>query len=191
MIRITLGLILAAVLSFPVSAAGLYVSGSFGVNYDEDPPFAFINEDTGLVGTVAIGTHVTGVDGLRLELEAAFRSHESTLGPIVLEHDTTSLMANAVWDLEALAIGRVVPFVLVGGGIAGTELTFGGLGSPSIENDGFSWQLGAGANYRITDGVSAGIQYRYAALPELEIFGFELDGGSNHSIMAGVTLSLN
>ena len=192
MFRFILGLTLFAVaLTVQAQAKGFYVSGSFGPNWDEDPPFAFVNEDTGLVGTIALGTHIAGVDGLRVELEASFRSHESTIGPITLEHDTTAVMANVVWDIDAFAMGRVVPFVLVGGGIAGTELTFGGLGSPSIENDGFGFQMGAGANYRITDTVSGGLQYRYASLPAVELFGFELDGGGNHALLATVNVALD
>jgi opacity protein-like surface antigen len=181
--------ILASATAF---AGPFYVSTSFGPNFDGESPLPFVKEDTGLVGAVALGTHVNGVEGLRFELEASYRTHDSTLfGVIGLEHDTTAVMANAVYDVAGLAMGRVVPFVLVGAGVAHTELTVGGLAPLTLENDGFGFQLGAGLNYQIAENVSAGVQYRYAEFPEIEIFGTELDGGSNHAIMASVTLALN
>jgi opacity protein-like surface antigen len=172
-------------------AGPFYVTGSFGVNYDEDEPFAFVKEETGLVGAVAVGTHVQGVEGLRIELEASFRSHDIVVGPFQLEHDTTALMLNAVYDIEGLAIGRIVPYVLLGAGYAGTELTFGGIGPLTLENDGMGWQAGAGFNYQVSESVSAGLGYRFLEAPAVEIFGFELDGGGNHAVMAHVSVALN
>ena len=96
-----------------------------------------------------------------------------------------------VYDINGFAIGRVVPYVLVGGGAAWTELTVGGLGLLSIENSGFAWQAGAGLNYQVSEDVAFGIGYRYAELPAVEIFGFELDGGGNHGLFATATVALN
>ena len=184
-------MIVAALLAVaPASAAGFYVSGSFGANWDEGAPFAFVSEETGFVGAVALGTQVSGVEGLRAELEVSFRSHDINLGPIPLEHDTTAVMLNAVYDIDGLAMGRVVPFVLLGAGVGSTELTVGGLSALSIENDGFAWQAGAGLNYAISESVALGVGYRYLEAPALEIFGFELDGGGNHSVMATATVKL-
>lgn len=192
MIRITLGLtLLAFALSMQANAGGLYVSGSFGVNYDEDPPFAFISEDTGLVGAVALGTSIASVDGLRVELEASFRTHDSNIGPITLTHDTTAVMMNAVYDAKGLAIGNVVPYLLLGGGAAWTDLTIGGLGLLTIENSGMAYQAGFGFTYEVSEDVGLGLGYRYLEAPALEIFGFELDGGGNHAVMATATVKLN
>ena len=191
MIRITLGLILAAFLSLPVSAAGLYVSGSFGPNWDEDSSLPFVSEETGLVGAVALGTSVASVDGLRVELEASFRNHDSNIGPITLTHDTTAVMLNAVYDAKGLAIGNVVPYFLLGGGAAWTDLTIGGLGLLTIENSGMAYQAGFGFNYEVSEDVGLGLGYRYLEAPALEVFGFELDGGGNHAVMATATVKLN
>lgn len=174
------------------SAKNLYVSTNFGWNVDGDSTLPFVDEESGMVGTAAIGTEVDGVDGLRFELEAGFRSHDSNVfGFLTLEHDTTTVMANAAYDFNSVGLGRFVPFLLAGAGVAHTELTFGGLAPLTIENDGFAWQLGGGVNYQISPSVKAGVRYNYLEAPEIEVFGFELDGGSNHSVMAGVTVSLN
>lgn len=192
MIRITLGLtLLAFALSMQANAAGLYVSGSFGPNWDEDSNLPFVSEDTGLVGAVALGTHVASVDGLRVELEASFRNHDSHIGPIVLTHDTTAFMANVVYDAKGLAIGSVVPYFLLGGGAAWTDLTIGGLGLLTIENSGMAYQAGFGFNYQVSEDVGLGLGYRYLEAPALEVFGFELDGGGNHAIVASATIALN
>jgi opacity protein-like surface antigen len=179
-----------ALAAVPASAQGFYVSAAFGPNWDGDSSLPFVNEDTGLAGLVAVGAPIDGVAGLRVELEASFRSHDSTVfGFIPLEHDTTAVMVNAVYDAESLAIGRAVPYALVGAGVANTELTVGGIAPLTIENDGFAWQLGAGFNYRITDKIWAGVGYRYVEAPKAEVFGFELDGGSNHAVLANVTFA--
>lgn len=185
----------AFVLSHTAALAGpFYVSTSFGPNWDEDSSLPFVSEDTGLVGTVALGTYVKGVNGLRFEIEAGYRTHDSTFNPpgplaITLEHDTTTVMANAVYDFSGM--DRVVPYVLLGAGVAHTELTAGGLSLLTVENDGFAWQAGVGVNYRLTDSVEVGLGYRYLEAPQLELFGFELDGGGNHAVLATATIALN
>jgi opacity protein-like surface antigen len=171
------------------TAGGFYVSGAFGPNWDSESTLPFVNEETGLAGVLAIGTGVPGVDGLRVEIEGSFRSHESTVfGVFPLEHDTTALMVNGVYDINGLAMGRVVPYVLLGAGVAHTELTLGGIAPLTLENDGFAYQAGAGLNYNVSDAVAVGVGYRYLEAPEIEIFGFELDGGSNHAVMGHVTV---
>lgn len=184
--------LLAVAAVVPAEAKGFYVSTSFGLNQDGESNLPFVSEDTGLVGSVALGTHVDGVTGLRFELEASYRTHDSTaFGFLTMEHDTTAVMANLAWDIEALSMGRVVPFIMAGAGMAHTELTFAGLAPLTVENDGFAFQLGTGLNYRISDSVTAGLQYRYLEAPAVEIFGFELDAGSNHAAMATVSIALN
>jgi opacity protein-like surface antigen len=175
----------------PAAAKGFYVSTSFGPNWDEGEPFAFVNEDTGLAGMVALGTHVDGVDGLRFELEASFRTHEGTFGPISFEHDTTALMANAVYDFSGL--DKFVPYVLLGAGAAWTDFTVANFAPLSLENSGFAWQAGVGVNYRVTDSVSLGVGYRYLDAPAVELNGgtIELDGGGNHAVLATATVALN
>lgn len=171
-------------------ASGFYVATSFGPNWDGESSLPFVSEDTGLAGMVALGTHVDGVEGLRFELEASYRTHDSTVfGFIPLEHDTTAFMANVAYDFSGM--DRFVPYVMVGAGMAHTELTVGGLAPLTIENDGFAYQVGAGVNYRISDSVALGIGYNYMEAPDVEVFGFELDGGSNHGVKLTATIATN
>ena len=171
-------------------AGPFYVSTSFGPNWDRESNLPFVSEDTGLVGMVALGTYITSVDGLRFEVEASFRNHDGTLGPIPFEHDTTAVMVNVVFDAKGLAIGNVVPYALLGGGAAWTDLTIGGLGPLTIENSGMAYQAGAGFNYQVSEDVGVGLGYRYFQGPELSLFGFDLDGGSNHALLATATVKL-
>ena len=112
-------------------------------------------------------------------------------GFVPLEHDTTAVMANVLYDIQIEQAGRFVPYVMAGAGVAHTELTVGGLAPLTIENDGFAWQAGAGVNYRVSDSVALGVGYRYLEAPAVEVFGFELDGGGNHAVMAHATIALN
>lgn len=180
---------LSSALASSASAKGFYVSSGFGWNVDGDSTLPFVNEESGLVGTLAVGTPIDGVPGLRAEVEASFRSHESSIGPFTLEHDTTAVMLNAVYGFQDM--GRFEPYVLVGAGVAHTELTFGGIAPLTVENDGFGYQAGVGVNYLVAKNVKLGVGYRYAEFPEVELFGFELDGGSNHSVMATATVQFD
>lgn len=191
-LALTAAVAAALVMSVPAAAGPFYASTGYGWNTDsEDVPF--VSEDSGQAGSIALGTHVDGVDGLRFELEAAYRTHDSSVfGFIPLEHDTTTVIANVAYDFNDLNIGPAVPYALVGAGMAHTELTVGGIAPLTIENDGFAWQLGGGFNVPISEtGIKLGLEYKYTDTPELAVFGFELDGGSNHSIMAKATVALN
>ena len=192
MIRITLGLILAAVLSFPAAASGFYVGASFGPGWDNESSLPFVNEDTGLHGAVQVGTAVDGLDGLRVELEGYFATHDSQVfGVIPLTHDTSAVMLNAVFDVNGLAMGKLVPYVMAGAGVAHTELTVGGLSVLTVEASGFAYQLGGGLQYQIAENLYLGVGYRHLEAPEVKLFGFELDGGSNDVVEARLRLAFN
>jgi opacity protein-like surface antigen len=45
-------------------------------------------------------------------------------------------------------------------------------------------------NWKVADGVTAGVGYRYFQGPELEFLGNELSDGSNHSVVASVSFAL-
>lgn len=173
-------------------AKSWYVGGSIGPGWDNESSLPFVDEDAGLHGAIQIGTWVDDVPGLRLELEATFATHDATVfGVVPLRHDTNAVMVNAVYDFEGLAMGRVVPYAMVGGGAAHTELQLGGIAPLTVENNGFAWQLGAGLNYRVTDSLWLGVGYRHLEAPEVKAFGFELDGGSNDIVEARATLAFN
>lgn len=176
--------------SMVASAAGTYVSGNLGANWD-DVQSSYLESDTGYVVSGALGTSIKSVPGLRAEVEVAFRTNNVDVfgGFIEAEHNTTSVMGNVAYDFNN--VGTFRPYVTAGVGVAHTEGTIGGLSVATLESTGFAWQLGAGLNTQVADGVSVGVGYRYFQGPELEVFGYEVSDGSNHSVMATVTLSLD
>jgi len=99
-------------------------------------------------------------------------------------------MGNVAYDFNN--VGTFRPYVLAGVGFAHTEGVIGNLSLATLESSGFAWQLGAGLNTQVADGVTVGVGYRYFQGPELDLLGaFEVSDGSNHSVMATVTLSLD
>lgn len=178
---------LVALMPTPASADS-YVSGFGGANWDDTANG--IDSDTGYVVGAALGTKVKAVPGLRAEAELAFRQNDVSVYCLEAKHNTTSLMGNLVYDLNA-AVGPFRPYVLAGVGYAHTEGVVEGGYLGTIEADGVAWQLGAGLNTQIADGVTAGVGYRYFVGPELEAFGEQLSDGTNHSVLASLTLSLN
>jgi opacity protein-like surface antigen len=187
-ISLACALILASVI--PAQASGTYVTGFGGANWDDVA--SPLDSDTGFVVGGALGTSVKAVPGLRAELEVAFRTNDVDVfgGFIEAEHNTTSVMGNVAYDFNA-GIGPFRPYVLAGVGFAHTEGVIENLSLATLESSGFAWQLGAGLNTQLAEGVTAGVGYRYFQGPELEVLGFEVSDGSNHSVLATVTLDLN
>lgn len=173
------------------NAEGAYVSAYGGVNWDSVYSASFINENSGSVVGVTIGKDVSAVKGLRVELDLSNRTNDVDLfgGKITASHETTALMANAVYDVPV--DWAVKPYVLAGVGYAMSSATFEDIHILSLESSGVAWQLGAGANYEVSKGVTLGVGYRYLEAPEINVFGLDLADGSNHSLIAQVTFNLN
>lgn len=178
--------------AIPASAKGFYLGTYGGWNKDDVTSAPFVDDNSGYVIGGVIGTKLNAVPGVRLEADLSFRQNETDLfgGFISADHDTTALMANVVWDVP-VAIGPVHPYVLGGIGIANTQATFENLAIARLEATGVAFQLGAGLNTEIADGITAGIGYRYFAGPELEVLGLELSDGSNHSVVASVNFQFD
>lgn len=183
----TCALVLASVIP---AQADTYATAFGGANWDDVA--SPLDSDTGFVVGGALGTSVKAVPGLRAEVEVAFRTNDVDVfkGFIQAEHNTTSVMANAAYDFNA-GIGPFRPYVLAGVGYAHTEGVIENLSLATLESSGFAWQLGAGVNTQLADGVKAGVGYRYFQGPDLDILGFEVSDGSNHAVLATVTLDLN
>lgn len=164
-----------------------------GLNWDDVVSSPFVDDETGSLVGVTFGKTVDAVPGLRVELDASYRTNDVNLagGFITANHDTTALMANAVYDFPVALVGGGVPYALVGVGMAHTEATFENVSLLKLENTDLAWQLGGGVNWTVADGVKAGLGYRYMAGPELEVLGTELSDGTNHSAVATVTFDLN
>ena len=179
----------SSMLVSPAFARDNYVGVYGGVNWNDVLDAPFVKEEDGTVLGAVVGTNVPAVKGLRVELDASYRTNDVGVGPFNVEHDTTALMGNFVYDLP-VALGGGQPYVLAGLGVAQTEATFENISVVSVESTGVAWQLGTGMNWKVADGVTAGVGYRYFQGPELEFLGNELSDGSNHSVVASVSFAL-
>ena len=182
-----LGLALVAATILPASA-GSYVTAFGGANWDDVN--SEITSDTGGTVGVAFGDSVKAVPGLRAEIEGSFRTNDVSFAYISAKHKTEALMGNLAYDFPIDVLG-LHPYALVGVGYAHSEgvIEDGLIGK--LEADGVAYQLGAGVTTQIADGVTAGIGYRYFGGPELQVFGESLSDGTNHSVLASLTMSLN
>jgi len=170
------------------SMADTYVSGFGGLNYDDvNKP---LGSDSGYVVGGALGTSIKSVPGLRAEVEASFRQNDVSFYSIKASHETTALMGNLAYDAD-LGLGRFKPYVLAGIGYAQNKGTIENISLASVEAQGFAWQLGAGVNAEVVDGVKVGIGYRYLQTPDIKILGYQVSDGSNSAVLASLTLSLN
>lgn len=185
-------LLLASMFVFALSAqADTYVTAFGGANWDNVINTNGVYDNTGYVVGGAVGTHVKSIPGLRLEGELAFRQNAVKVFKFVqADHDTYTLMANAVYDLP-LQVGPVTPYVLAGVGYGNTQATFTDIALARLEASGVAWQVGVGANIEVADGVKAGIGYRYLQAPEINVLGTQLSDGTNSSVVAGLTFDLN
>ncbi|MBI1212172.1 MAG: outer membrane beta-barrel protein [Alphaproteobacteria bacterium] len=150
------------------------------------------NSETGFALSGAIGVHLDQwVHGLRAEVEAGYRRNKEkgrwaattfssgfSSGVINAHESKFSVMANVWYDID---LGRKwTPYL--GGGIGWARTKVDGAFSPTFtssggagaftsfsrEESGFAWQLGAGLNYEIQDGVRLGVGYRYFRGPDVK-----------------------
>jgi opacity protein-like surface antigen len=182
----------ALLIPTPSMAKGFYTSAYGGANWDDVISSDFVDSNTGFVIGGTLGTSVDSVPGLRIEADASFRQNQIDLcgGYLTADHDTYALMANVAYDIPA-NLGPVHPYVLAGIGYGHTEATFENVSLAKLESSGVAWQLGAGLNTTVADGVTAGVGYRYFVGPELNVFGSNVSDGSNHSLVAQVSFSFN
>lgn len=199
---VSLAALFAGIASAPMAQAdGATSKGDYsyvglygGVNWNDVLKSPYVDSETGYVFGGVLGTHVPSVKGLRLEADLSFRQNEIDVysGLVTADHDTTALLGNVVYDLPAdvVALGNLKPYVLAGAGFAQTEATFENVSLLKLESSGFAWQLGAGVNAELAEGVTLGVGYRYFQGPSLEVLGTELSDGSNDSVVASVNFAL-
>lgn len=187
---ISVALALTVALASTASAKGFYTSVYGGANWDDVISAPFVDDNAGFVIGGTVGTTIDSVPGLRLEADVSFRQNTVDIfgGFISADHDTFGLLANVAYDLP-VNLGPVHPYVLAGVGYGHTEATFEDVSLLKLEASGVAWQLGAGLNTQVADGVVAGIGYRYFNSPELEVLGLEVSDGSNHSLVAQVSFT--
>lgn len=208
--RATLAALALALTCSVASAEGTYVSGFGGANFASDfgtsfgPASLNSNTDTGYVIGAAVGTWVSGVKGLRIEGEVAYRSNDLGLAltvgappPVITlpgSDETWSFMGNLAYDIP---VGNfpLKPYVLGGVGYADRTIS---VNTPFLltyeaNEAGIAWQLGAGAHYALSDTVAAHIGYRYFQGPDISRsfgpVGVSADGNDS-SVIAGLTFRL-
>ena len=197
---------------FQSGPASTFTFGTTGYRLDSETGFA--------IGG-AVGVHLDQwLHGLRAELEASYRRNKlkgdwfvttfSTIqGGVINGHDSKfALMANVWYDIN---VGQKwKPYIGGGAGWArrtvdgAFEVTHTAFDSSfyghgfNVTESGFAWQLGAGVNYEIQDGVHLGLGYRYFRGPNIsnDVFvgkhdlpvNFQQD---NHTVQLELTIDTN
>lgn len=187
--RLFLSILALCALSLSASAKGFYVQTLAGANWSDLTDAAGTEVDTGFVVGGAVGTSIDAVPGLSIEGEVAFRnSSASTFGGFIEgDQDQTTVLVNARYDFLRDAYR---PYALVGIGYGSNRVSIEN--SPiAFDAQGFAWQLGAGVDARVADGVWVGVGYRYLQTPEVEVLGFDISNGSNHAVLATAKFDFN
>lgn len=187
--KLFLSLLAVCLLSVSANAKGFYVSTYGGADWADVVSLPGVEDNTGFVVGGTLGTSIASVPGLSVEADIAFRQSEVDVFKFAtVDHDTFTLMVNAVYDVP-VNLGPVHPYVLAGVGYGHSQATLENISIVSVESSGLAWQLGAGVKTELAPGIDAGIGYRYVQAPELEVLGFDLSDGDHHSLVASLTFS--
>lgn len=87
--------------------------------------------------------------------------------------NATSIMANVWWEFSGIEDSNITPYVGAGVGWASVEASIGpSVGNPrwNTDDSGLAWQVGAGVRFGLRDNLSLNIEYRYFAVPDVELF---------------------
>ena len=188
--RLLISILAVCVAASTATAGDWYAAVYGGWNQDDVISAKGVDGQSGYVIGGTVGKSVPAVPGLRIEADVSFRQNEVDVFKFIsADHDTTALMANAVYDLP-MTIAKGRPYVLAGVGVAKTEATFEDVALLKLESSGVAYQLGAGMNWAVADGIQAGVGYRYFQGPDLNVLGTELSDGSNHSVVAQLSFAL-
>ncbi|MEL6363435.1 MAG: OmpA family protein [Pseudomonadota bacterium] len=193
--------VIAMLIAAPAAAQnykGFYGSVLAGLNMaDEQDADYLSNGEFDYEGGSAVGAAIGYAygGGLRGELELMNRSNDVDsvlgLGAVDGETDVTSLMVNAVYDLD-IAGGAIVPFIGAGVGYARakTEISAGAgdtltaLGVSESDGSG-AWQAFAGLAIPLADNLSIAAQYRYFSAMD----GFDYDNSGVIGAPPAVTVN--
>jgi opacity protein-like surface antigen len=184
-------LLLAVVLSQPALARDTYVGMYGGANFDDVIEAPIVSDNPGIVIGGVLGTSIPSVPGLYVEADVSFRSNEVDLfgGALTADHDTFALLGNVVYAAD-IGLGSVKPYALLGAGYGRTEATFENITVLNLSSAGFAWQAGVGLMTPVTEGVTAGIGYRFLQAPTIDVLGTELSDGRNHSAVLELRVAL-
>lgn len=195
--RYLLGLVLFAVLVTGAQAKGFYVGAYGGANwnsFDVDEKWVQSQADVGYVIGGVVGTSIDALPGVRIEADLNYRSNDldTTIcdTPLIVTDETWALLGNIVYDIP-VEVGGIRPYALAGIGYG--SRTVGIDYTPvSVNNTGLVWQVGAGLNTEVAQGVTFGVGYRYFDAPDFDVAptgGFH-DAGTNHSVIASLTFAM-
>ena len=145
------------------STSGPYISGSGGVAISGRD-----NVKTGYNFTGAVGYNF---DPARIEAAVGYQRHD--LRNISGNIDYWTFMANAYYDYDA-DLG-FKPYLM--GGLGAARSHFSPTGHNKTE---FAWQVGTGVGFKIGDGTTLDIGYRFVR-PDTDDINF-----NSHNIMAGI-----
>lgn len=144
--------------------------------------------------TDTVDTAIASVSGYSATLTSTLTGTNTFASPSG-ELRTFTLMANAWYDFD---MGNdFTPYIGGGVGYADNELKHGLLANGSSGD--FAWQLGAGVNYKISDGMSVGVGYRYLDAGEIELLMSPRLGGpvptqtyevTNHSVLVNLNFKV-
>lgn len=143
-------------------------------------------QDTIVFGTTHVGGPLTFTSTL-----TGTTSFASNSGSV----RTFTLMANAWYDIDMGS--NFTPYVGGGIGYADNEVKHG-LAFNGSSGD-FAWQLGAGVNYKISDGTSIGLGYRYLDAGDVTVLMAPRLGGNvptqtyditNHSVLVNLNFKI-
>lgn len=193
-------------------AGGVYGTFSGGLNFSDDPAVVHtatenidVHSETGFVVSVAVGWHLDDIiaQGLRVELEGAYRHNNGNLGSfteatsggsssaVSTDLTTWSVMGNVWYDFNLSS--RLRPYIGGGAGWVRNKVVPTFCACRPIENEGFGWQAGAGLNFVVSENSSIGVGYRYMdAGDQGETFGGNSLGEQNHgSVLFQLNYNLN
>ncbi len=184
-------LLLAVVLTPSAFARDTYVGAYGGASWDDVIEAPFVSDNPGIVIGGVLGTSIPSVPGLYVEADVSFRSNEVDLfgGALTADHDTFALLGNVMYA-TGVGIDGVKIYGLVGAGYGRTEATFENITVLNLSSAGFAWQAGVGLMTPVTEGVTAGLGYRFLQSPTIDVLGTELSDGRNHSAVLELRVAL-
>ncbi len=169
-----------------------YVSGSGGATFSSDIDISGtlngkIEYDPGYNLGIAFGGKIN--DNARGEIELSYRTADldtitvngATNNSSDVEIETAAVMINFYYDMNIES--NLAPYITAGLGYGRQEVTFG---STSGSDTGFVYQVGAGANYAVSDTTNLFVDYRYFGSRDSEVNNVKFDGYSAHEIRVGV-----
>ncbi|MFP4313134.1 MAG: outer membrane protein [Alphaproteobacteria bacterium] len=196
-------LLTASAQSFAKDTSKLYISGYMGINLGRDLDFS---EDTNTIsGTADINNapSFAGALGLRLsknlrtEAELSYRKNDidslsGNFGRSDIGGDLSGWLGliNLYYDFDL--DWKIKPYLSAGLGLGYYDADVVSLNGARFSDDayGFTWQAGAGLQYRSGDKWFWTAGYRYLDSADLEFGDLDLDYNS-HEIRLGVSYDLD